>query len=335
VDIPDCHCTTDLDCLGKGGTCGLFQISFDNVTTLCRNPVGPNLAGEPCQQHVDCMTGYCLEFDDGDICFGGCKSNLDCKGVSECGEVNFQLPGDFVVSIPTCVHPADECFGDKDCPGDDVCLPVLNPDVPGTLMTACINKQGAKAAGADCTGDGECASGVCFNLFEKGPNKNICWSSCKQDVDCANGLACYYNLIYFIFDQGTGDTTDDTYWGMPGCAPYLGSYQLCQGDSDCPATEYCHTYNNQTVTDLEPKCITSTGNLQAGANCSSNSECKSNWCHNFGISQACIGLCKGNDECFGETTCQQTDMTINNKGDENEANDVVVDVLLCVPVVGG
>ena len=134
-----------------------------------------------------------------------------------------------------------------------------------------------------------------------------------------------------MFDQGTANKADDKYWQIAGCAPFLGSFQPCQADSDCPQTEYCEAYLNQTFTGLDPKCITSAGQSGAGATCSSENQCKGSWCHNTGLGSVCIGLCKSSSECFGGTTCQQVPLEIDIGNDGDNVNDLSVDVMFCLP----
>jgi hypothetical protein len=148
------------------------------------------------------------------------------------------------------------------------------------------------------------------------------------DADCDPGLYCYPNLIFFIFDQDTPVKTDDKLYSVPMCAPKLGSFNACTADAQCPPGEYCEMYKNKVGSALEPKCVTNHGASQAGANCSVNNQCKSNWCHEQTF---CIGMCSGNNECAGGTTCQQIDLTINDWDDADPGNDTVVPVKLCVP----
>lgn len=322
VVAPECACVSDADCFGKGNTCVIVQTGLASLGTYCNNPVGPKLGGEECALDSECKSGFCLDFDDGNICFGGCNSNLDCHGATECGTVTFTVGTGNEVPLPTCVTMPPGCGGDVDCIDDLVCVPVINPDVPNTLIGYCGPADGAKAGGQLCAADNECETGICFDLFEKGIE--ICWSSCVNDEDCAPGLNCYPNLAYFLFDQDTPDKADDKYWSLGSCTPFLGSFNNCMADSDCPGGEYCSTYKNQTMTALEPHCITAVGATQPGAACTADSQCKSGWCTDppGGI---CIGLCKTDSDCFGGTTCQNyPDFQINDKED-------TVPVNICLP----
>lgn len=310
VDVPACHCVTDADCVGKGATCGLVQLGPTQIVTLCTNPVGSKAGGAACQEDEECKSGMCMQFSDGaPICFGGCQTDADCVEDAVCGAISVNIPalGDYI-SIPACVHAPVECNGDGDCPQDQVCLPVRNEEVPGTLSTVCGGAQGGtKTAGQICAVDEECESGICFELLEKGIS--ICWSTCQADDDCPVGLFCYESIVYFVLDHDTPDESDDTYYGLPMCAPYLGSFQACWADSDCPEDEFCNIYSNQTLTALAPKCLTqfSGGTAKAGQPCSADEECVSDACVGGGLDSFCLGLCKSTADCYVPTTCQTYD----------------------------
>jgi hypothetical protein len=328
TDSPECKCVNDADCMGKGGVCAIFQTGIASLGTYCTNPVGNKNPGESCTKDDECKSDFCLSFSDGNVCFGGCKTDIDCKGGTECGIVTFNV-GTAKVELPTCVNPGLQCSGDADCKGTDVCVPTLNPDVPNSIITVCNGKVGSKTAGQLCTKDSECASNQCINLFEKGID--ICWAACQADADCPAGLFCYPYMAYFLFDQDTPAQTDDKYWGVPGCAPYLGSFKPCAADSDCGGNEFCHAYKNQTNTDIDPHCITSVGQLGPGANCTADSQCKGSWCFDGGFSQFCIGLCKTTAECAGGTSCQKVDLILQDMGDANPDNDITVPINVCQP----
>ncbi|MBM4354026.1 MAG: hypothetical protein FJ109_09575 [Deltaproteobacteria bacterium] len=328
TDSPECKCVNDADCIGKGGVCAIFQTGPVSLGTYCTNPVGTKAAGDPCTEDKDCKSNFCLNFSDGKVCFGGCKSNIDCKGGTECGLVTFNV-GTGKAELPTCVIPGTECSGDAECKGTDVCVPALNPDNPNQIITVCNGKVGAKTGGQLCTKDSECATNQCINLFEK--NIDICWSACQVNEDCPAGLYCYPYMAYFLFDQDTPSEADDLYWAIPGCAPYLGSFKPCQADSDCGGNEFCHAYKNQTNTDIDPHCVTAIGQLGPGSSCNSDSQCKGSWCFNAGFAQFCVGLCKSTGECAPGTSCQQVDLILQDMGDSNPDNDLTVPINVCQP----
>lgn len=326
VEVAECKCVTDQDCTGnKGGVCGLFQLGPSSIVTYCTNQVGAKKGGALCSNDLECKSGYCVPLQDGEkICFGGCESDLHCDGTAVCGAINFGLPGQAdPLTIPACVQPAVDCTGDQDCLEDEICFPSADPGKPNTLHTICVNPPGGdKSAGAICAEDGDCKSNLCVDLFEK--SILICWAACQTDPDCPQGLYCYPNLIYFIFDQNTPTEADDKFYGLGMCAPYLGSFHPCGADTDCPAGEFCNPYANQTATNLDPRCVTpfANGTLLPGTQCSANAQCKSNDCANVGIMNICVGLCNTNNDCAAGSSCT----TI-----EWQLNAVSLDVDICLP----
>jgi len=321
VTEPQCACETDGDCIGKGNTCRLEQVGPSTLGLYCGDPIGTKLAGENCSDDGECRSGLCVELTDGEICFGGCKSDMDCKGTSACGSIGFNLGNDQSFEVDACVIPASGCTGDSSCAGGNVCLPGLNPDVPNTIIGFCGPPIGAQTGGSQCSDDMDCQTGTCFELFEKGID--ICWAKCSTDEDCLPGLSCYVNLIYFGFDQDTPNESDDKFDSPGTCAPYLGSFHNCWSDSDCPGNEFCFWYSNKSWTALEPRCISSKGNIGAGGDCASDAQCKSNVC--LTPAGLCMGLCKSSGECSGGTSCQEyPDFEFNPVGD-------IASVHLCLP----
>lgn len=321
VTEPQCECESDGDCLGKGNCCKLYQLGISSYGLYCGEPVGPKLAGESCTESAECKSGDCVELNYGEICFGGCKSDMDCKGESICGTIGINLGGDQKFEVAACVAPPPGCKGDSSCAEGTVCLPGQHPDLPNTILGFCGPPTGSKTGGSICSADSECQTGNCIDLFEK--EINICWATCATDENCLPGLYCYENLVYFGFDQGTPDEQDDKYFSPGTCAPLLGSFQTCWADTDCPGSEYCNLYSDTTWTALEPRCVSSKGNVAAGGSCSSDTQCKSNDC--IMPAGLCFGLCKANGDCSGGTTCQlYEDYPINPKGD-------TTNIHLCLP----
>jgi hypothetical protein len=318
---PQCACEADGDCIGKGNTCVLEQIGPISMGLFCSEPVGSKLAGENCVEDADCRSGLCANFTDGSICFGGCKSDMDCKGISTCGMISIDLGGGQTLEISGCTIPAAGCSGDKSCAGGEVCLAGIDQNMPNTIVGFCGPPVGSKTGGSICSNNLDCQTGSCFELFEKGID--ICWSKCSTDDDCLDGLYCYPNLLYYGFDQDTPDESDDKFDSPGTCAPFLGSFQNCWADVDCPGNEFCNWYSNKDWTALEPRCISSKGSIGAGGNCSADNQCKSDYC----VTPAgfCMGLCKSSGECTGGTTCEEyPDFEFNPMGD-------VVTLHLCWP----
>ena len=318
---PQCACQSNGDCTGKGGTCSPVSTGPSSVGTYCGPPVGPKVSGAMCTEDEECQSGYCAEVSEGQICYGACITDQDCGVPDICGLVEFLSADGLTKEIAGCIPPDLDCHGDSQCKPSEVCVPVESEGLPNTLQTFCSNPVGSKSAGSICSNDNNCQSGLCFDLAEKGID--ICWATCNTDSDCLPGLFCYDSIHHFIFDQDTPTLKDDKYFALPTCAPFLGSFQNCSADVDCPGNEFCSWYSNKTWTALEPRCISSKGNIGPGGNCSADSQCKSNIC--LTPAGFCMGLCKSSGGCSGGTSCQEyPEYEFNPQGD-------VTSIYLCLP----
>jgi hypothetical protein len=177
-----------------------------------------------------------------------------------------------------------------------------------------------KKAGAACTSDAQCASGVCIG---SGKGDGYCLGQCNSSgtgqCDAARGVECDrsgYGLFLNDGKDGVPDTTDDQY----GRASICGG-KRCTADSDCtglaPAgapARSCQVifqpvgnsffYTGNT---LRTACEPSVGTKRSGASCSADSECASGDCYNFGTGaapkRACLGGCNVTGDCATNATC--------------------------------
>ena len=327
----DCNCTKDADCMGdKGGACIPYELTTTTAVLVCHNKVGSKMAGQSCALDEDCVSGICNQTSSGKLCYGPCTSNSHCYPGTTCGKYLFQLSGGNSQELSGCIPAAKECDGDNDCPAGSACVAVEG-DVMNTLKTVCAPVTGSKAAGATCSVDSDCKSGICYTMWEK--NQKICWGACKQASDCPAGLQCYPNAFYFVFDQATPTTVDDWYYASPVCQPTKGSFVQCSGDGDCITGEYCEPYTNVNRTALDPRCITKVGNTKGGGVCAGDVQCKSNYCVDSST-DFCFGLCKSSADCQLPSTNKCVAMNnyiVNDKGDSDPTNDIVTTVSICFP----
>ena len=335
VTTQECACVTDADCFNKGGACALVQMSPTAVATYCVNSQGPKLGGVECTTNEECHSGLCMGLSSGeDYCFQGCVSDTECTMGMMCSSVIYGQGTADENEIPACLPAPSQCTGDSSCPLGEICRPTGDPDYPSTIITVCAPPgNGTKTAGQLCSTDEDCQSDICFGII--GQDQSVCWSACVADNDCTPGLKCYVNLLFFSFDQDTPmDLSDDKLYSTGSCMPDMGSYLQCSGDTDCVVGEFCYPGNNQTATQLEPRCLDSwaPGSTSAGDNCSTDDQCLSGMCISA-PSGFCLGLCKLDSGCFGTTTCQTYDtFVVDDKNTPNDDTDDVLDsVELCLP----
>lgn len=335
LTTPACACVSDVDCMGKGGACALVQLGPTSVATYCVNSQGPKMGGVDCATNEECFTGLCMGLSSGEnYCFQGCVSDTECTMGTMCSTVVYGQGTPDEKEIPACLPAPTGCSGDGACPEGEICRPTENPDWPGTITTVCAPPgTGTKGPGQICGDDGDCQSDICLGII--GTEQSVCWSACASDLDCSPGLKCYVNLLYFVFDQDTPmDLSDDTRYSIGSCMPDIGTYNQCAGDTDCAAGEFCYPGNNQTSTQLEPRCLDSwsPGSTGAGDNCTTDDQCLSGMCISA-PSGFCLGLCSSDFGCFGATSCQTYDsFVVDDKGTPNDETDDVLDALdLCLP----
>ncbi|MBM4372808.1 MAG: hypothetical protein FJ098_14235, partial [Deltaproteobacteria bacterium] len=333
VESADCACITNADCVGKGGACSLVNTGPTSVATYCVNVAGPKMGGVECEENGDCYTGLCMGLSSGeDLCFQGCEADNECAPGMMCATIVWGMGTANEKEIPACLPAPAFCTGDGSCPEGEICRPTENPNQPDTILLVCAAPaSGTKTAGAVCAADADCQSNICVQVIGKG--QSICWSPCVATTDCAPGLTCYPNLLYFLFDQETEGTADDVQYSVGSCMPNLGSYAPCQGDTGCPAGEFCYPGNNQTATALEPRCLKSWGGSNpAGQTCNTDGQCLSSACISA-PNGFCLGLCTSSAGCYGGTTCQNyPTFVVDDKGTpDDDTDDVLDDVDLCLP----
>jgi len=335
LTTPDCACVTDADCSGKGGACTLVQTGPTTMETYCVNAEGPKMGGVDCAANEECHSGLCMGLTSGEnLCFQGCLSDTECTAGTKCSSVIYGQGTADEMEFPACLPAPTQCSGDVSCAEGEICLPTENQDLPSTIITVCAPPAGGqKTAGQGCAADAECQSAICIAVI--GTEESVCWSACVGDGDCAPELKCYVNMLYFVFDQGTPlELSDDTQYSMGSCMPDLGTYTQCLGDTDCIIGEFCYPGNNQTATEVEPRCLASwsTGSTPGGADCTADDQCLSGMCINAPVG-FCLGLCKSDADCFGTTTCQTYDsFVVDDKNTPNvEEDDVLDSVDVCLP----
>lgn len=195
-------------CDAPGGACA--------GTDVCSPATGRCLPGDlelgtMCSLNGQCQTGLCLGITGQrplSFCSEACGSTSDCPlgmGCRALSQMSFCVPG-YIQDPPvpfsepsggmcTEANPCqsqvcnttdsvcvERCSRDSDCGGfgDNCWLWVQAGPVYGQL---CIDQPGS-AAGAACTADANCASGLCSRYT------NTCSALCCTDFDCPVGETC-------------------------------------------------------------------------------------------------------------------------------------------------
>jgi hypothetical protein len=175
--------------------------------------------GSTCKSDAECWSGSCLRFGtngtDG-FCLGVCRqgSTGDCKSPGECaphgvlravsaGPDGLSGTSDDLRDVaPICWGRT--CLRDADCAGQSAdatkpraCAPRDDPRNPGKdLLLSCLPREGASGAGAACTANTDCATGMCLGWTQATSTKRACFGGCTISADCAAGSTCTTRLLY-------------------------------------------------------------------------------------------------------------------------------------------
>ena len=159
------------------------------------------LSGDPCEEPIDCCSGYCVLGPDGHECTKTCDQDCEpgssCKQINTGGDPAFICVPDHVLYCAPCVADADctegledvaghrclehpggagsfcatTCAEDSDCPGGASCNAV---DVDGEVLTLCQPDDGL----CECT-----AAAVSFGATTS------CWIG-NDEGQCSGTRAC-------------------------------------------------------------------------------------------------------------------------------------------------
>lgn len=205
--------------------------------------------GEACSRDTACGSGKC----------GGCLSmelgwcytphsgayGAECKADEQCKSER--------CSADCYLNPTGKCLCkfDSDCAADEYCGWGLNSG-------KCVKKKSDNEA---CAANGECQSGECGGCLNA---VGWCYTpgSADYNEECRSDKQC-----------STGRCSADCYLDTHGVC-------LCNGNSDCAATQYCGSGLNSG------KCLDKKANGDA---CSAHDQCQSG---------ACGGIIKGLGHCF-------------------------------------
>ena len=238
----DCTTGTTPSCNTATKTCGSCADGMKNGAEAGTDCGGTCKAcnGDTCSGTGDCLSGKCVDKVCCDTaCSGTCKA---CN-----------VPG----SVGTCTSaPAEQL--------DPLCN-ALVCDGAGACKTA---------AGAPCSVDANCASGVCIATTCRIPTNSS--AKCKEDAVCASGL-CTNSVCIAC---GADSQCKSGECAAPTCKAPGGA--ICLTDPEC-AGGSCQSYF----------CL-----LSNSSACTTGTECKSGVC----TGSTCVP-CTGDASCSGGAKC--------------------------------
>jgi hypothetical protein len=244
----------------------------------------------------------------GNVAYGGaCTRDGDCA-TGVCGTARiFPSPEVLAKVGGKCTQT---CANSGDCPANSVCM-ISDSGANFCVAGAPVGRTsfGTGVAGAACTVDGNCRSGLC--------NGNKCFDTCTNTSSCTGAckLSGYQNFfalsgapnlpVYgFACVTGTGSATGATCTKDTDCASGLCDTDgkcttTCEKDADCTGPKSCRFVVIDTLT--VPICTGATGGAN-GTACGSGSSCKSNVC-DVGAN-TCAAVCMSSKTCGNGKTCR-------------------------------
>lgn len=252
----------------------------NTATGRCQGPNTGLALDAACTANADCASKVCFNLDGvGQRCVQSCGNSADCPASFTCYDFNgakmclsrslftgatFANPtggscsggGECKSNYCDANRCAETCNDNADCGGSGCVWDSVGSNI---WIMACTGPIGPGPQGSACSGNGNCASGVCF--------QNQCADLCGSSNDCPNGRVCSFldasvctveifglcvrwapNFLRACVPQSHGSQPVGT-----GCTDYTpcrsglcyvggGLNQctdVCAEDSDCPGTHRC------------------------------------------------------------------------------------------------
>jgi hypothetical protein len=289
--------------------------------------VSPGLA-EVCDGlDTDCNITTVENCEVGDDCWPDdptspdvCSAGLICLGEVGGGG---NLTGEHTCSSWCNFSEAGLGLGDG-CTPEQIC---------GTGITPTANLHGCQVAtdfgtlgvGEPCGNDSDCRSGDCYRDQRlPGPPDKYCTDYCGSDAYCGNGTKCmlwgsnFSQCLKVLSIQSltSGDDCSGTGYceaGTQACVTLESSAEACTDvcctNSDCQNNYHCSFRGNESPgpfggVDGSPVCWPDASNnegRQAGAACSANTDCASEYCENN--LNVCVDICCNDFTCPSGLSC--------------------------------
>ncbi|MGM0576485.1 MAG: MopE-related protein [Myxococcota bacterium] len=177
----------------------------------------PEDFGEPCEDNEECLSGFCVQGPDGDVCTKlcseQCPEGYHCKGVQDAG------PDVVFLCLPSLEELCTPCEEDAHCGGG-----------------ACLSIDGSSRCAPPCETQEDCPSGYSCAPDAEGAHEGQ-W--CQPDTgSCTcNGATNGGQRTCTVGNElGTcmGVETCDPEQGWTGCTATAPTDEICDGvDNDC------------------------------------------------------------------------------------------------------
>ncbi|MCC7386963.1 MAG: putative metal-binding motif-containing protein [Deltaproteobacteria bacterium] len=279
----------------------------------------------------DCNTRTTENCDVGDRCnWPGTPAPDTCRDRLICVESlgpGGQRTGNFTCTSFCNRTPLGLGLGDG-CTANQTCASPLTPtaNLHGCAVSTDI---GTGAVGASCSDGAQCRSGNCLRDQRlAGPPVRYCSDLCGSDAYCGGGTNCQVWGSFTgqcwrtlsLQNRGTGVACNDTNTACRGgpstCVQISAGNRICSAicchDADCPTGYFCSLRGNDAPGpaggyDTVPVCWpegAGTHDRLAGAACTSNGQCRSEFCdRNLRV---CAEVCCHDSDCPTGLACEST-----------------------------
>ncbi len=240
----------------------------DSDQGICESPDDDVGDGDSCDDDTQCESGSCVD----EVCVSECGDDTDCLEMWSCD-------ADGICQPPTCAS-------DGDCPTQQFCSISADGDA---LQATCLPDNDGGDAGHNCDDHGDCRSRYCVD--------GRCSAPCDDGEFCGTNQICEETLV----------SLDDAQEPMPICIPM--QVELCTAPIDCDHSEMtCNspTYDADGDIDGASCGFTNSGGADVGQDCSSSSDCESNFCRptEDGTTGECSVFCEESErDCAADQDC--------------------------------
>jgi hypothetical protein len=276
-------CATDI---GSGrSTCG----------SLCNYSLAGSGVGDGCRAGESCAASLVIA-DNDHLCTasgtaGAAAAGGSCKKDGDCKSNNCVNPPGYCTDL--CGNDANYCSTNTACVvlfHDNATQPQYSYFSGHCILSAYM---GTKRTGDSCNtgksppdcryGDESCRGGTATVAGR-------CAAPCCKNADCPASYFC----------DGNGITER-----LP--AYILG--ETCTNNAQCGTGATCDTTSGKCkryVATGVPACVprTTTGTRVAGASCSSNADCLSQFCERTNLGGVCVDMCCNDANCANGTRCE-------------------------------
>jgi len=245
----------------------------------------------PCSGGASCNSGICAD-----------SSVVPTELWDAAGQVSF------------CTEP---CCTSADCDAGSVCYAAGGS--PAAAGNYCVDPAwigrstatGTQPGGGSCQTGRDCRSGLCSG--------STCADTCcstkgtNEPNQCATGTTCRFakfpgaasadmNFVAWCGQGGTGQNgancSDDSACASELCDGIDGCSDACRNTADCSSGESCAYVNPPPPNDsaVVAACFGGAGNGDQGSSCSSDNDCKSQFCDTT-TTHECSDVCFANADC--------------------------------------